>query len=168
MPERRAYGAVTRALHWATVVAMAAQFTVGYLLDAGGGRGRGRGRGSGPGRGRGGDDGLDAFGDDVLLTVHVVLGLTILALTVGRVWWRRRTALPPWSPALSPRDRVLAHWTERALYLSLFAIPLTGLWLVFVSDDALAAHVTFHLVFFGAFAGHVWLVLRRRLLPRML
>ena len=170
MLERRpAYGAVTRTLHWATVTAMAAQFVVGYAMDAGGGRGRGRGRGEGSGRGRGrGGEGLDVFGDDALLTVHVVLGLTILALALLRVWWRRRTTLPPWAESLTAADRRLAHWTERALYLSLFAIPLTGLWLVLVSDDALAVHVGAHVVFFAAFAAHVGLVARRRLLRRML
>jgi cytochrome b561 len=161
---------MTRALHWLTFALLAAQFTVGYVMDpGGGGRGRGRGRGgeSGRGRGRGGDD-VEAFGDDALLTLHIALGLTVLALALVRVWWRRRTPLPPWAPALSARDRVLAHWTERALYTSLFAIPLTGLWLVLVSDDALPLHVAAHLVFFAAFAAHVGLVTRRRLLRRML
>lgn len=165
----RAYGRVTRTLHWLTFALMAGQFVVGYALDVGGGRGRGRGRGgeSGRGRGRGGDD-LDVFGDDALLTLHVALGLTILAVTLVRVWWRRRTTLPPWAPALTAADKVLAHWTERALYVLLFAIPLSGLWLVLVSDDALAPHVTFHVAFFVAFAAHVGLVARRRLLRRML
>lgn len=164
----RAYGRVTRTLHWLTVTVMAAQFTVGYALDVGGGRGRGRGHGegSGRGRGRGGDD-LD-LGDDTLLTVHVALGLTVLALALVRVWWRRRTALPPWAPALSAGERTLAHWTERTLYALLFAIPLSGLWLVLVSDDAVGVHVAAHVAFFLAFAAHVGLVARRRLLRRML
>lgn len=108
------------------------------------------------------------FGDDALLTVHVLLGLTILALALLRVWWRRRTTLPPWAESLTAFDRRLAHWTERALYLSLFAIPLSGLWLVLVSDDALAVHIASHVVFFVAFAAHVGLVTRRGLLRRML
>lgn len=37
-----------------------------------------------------------------------------------------------------------------------------------VSDDALAVHVAFHIAFFGAFAAHVGLVTKRRLLRRML
>lgn len=169
MLDRRqpAYGVVTRTLHWVTVAAIATQFTVGYLMDVGGGRGRGRGRGEGPGRGRGrGGEGVDPFGDDVLLTVHVVLGLTVLALAIVRLWWRRRTPLPPWAPTLSARERVIAHWTERALYGSLFAIPLSGLWLVLVSDDAVGVHVAFHLVFFVAFAAHVGLVVKHELVNR--
>ena len=162
-----AYGLVTRVLHWLTVVALLAQFTIGYTLDAGGsGRGRGRGRGgdSGRGRGRGGD--LEVFGEDRLLTAHVLLGVTILLLAVVRLSWRRRSSLPPWAEGLSALERTIAHWTERTLYLLLFVIPLTGLWLVLVSDDALALHVASHIAFFCAIAAHLGLVLKHQLIDR--
>jgi len=164
------YHPFTKVLHWLTVAAIAAQFTIGYLMDAGSGRGRGRGRGRGgeSGRGRGGGRELDVFGDHRLLTAHVVLGVTILALAVIRILWRRHSTLPPWAPGLSPAERILAHWTERALYLLLFAIPLSGLWLVLVSDDAVGVHVAAHIAFFVALAAHVGVVLWRGLLPRML
>ena len=163
------YGRIAKTLHWLTVAALVVQFSLGYLLDVGGsgrGRGRGRGEGSGRGRGRGGD--LDVFGDDQLLTAHVVLGVAILTLSAVRLYWRRRAGLPPWAKTLSTGERTLAHWTERALYVLLFVVPVTGLWLVLVSDDAVAVHVATHLAFFVAFAAHVGLVARRRLLRRML
>ncbi|MFG2989694.1 cytochrome b [Streptomyces sp. NPDC048257] len=173
------YGLVTKVLHWTVAALLLVQFSVGYRLggDGGHGRGRGRGRGadSGRGRGRGGADGFDPFGDDRLLTVHVLLGLAILVLAVVRLAWRRATPLPPWSPALSPRERGLAHWTEVFLYGALLAMPLTGLWLVALGDDdALAPHVAAHVVFFVALTAHLGLVLRHtvvrrdRLLRRML
>ena len=161
------YGRVTRTLHWLTVVALTTQFVIGYTMEAGGsGRGRGRGRGgeSGRGRGRGGD--LDVFGDDALLTAHVLLGVTILVLATVRLLWRRHTTLPPWAPGLSPAERTLAHWTERVLYVLLFAIPLTGLWLVLVNDEALPLHIAAHVAFFVAFAAHIGLVLKHQLLDR--
>lgn len=165
------YGRATKTLHWLTVLALATQFSLGYLLDIGGsgrGRGRGRGRGGesgrGRGRGRGGD--LEVFGDDGLLTAHVLLGVTILVLAAVRLYWRRRSTLPPWAPGLSATERTLAHWTERALYTMLFVIPLTGLWLVLVSDDAVAVHVAAHLAFFACFAAHLGLVLKHQLLDR--
>jgi cytochrome b561 len=171
-----AYPATTRALHWATVVALGAQFTVGYLMDDddGGGRGRGRGRGgdSGRGQGRGGDDEaagvLGLGGDDGggLMTVHVVLGLTILALAVTRILWRRHTGLPPWAETLSAGERVVSAWTEKALLALLFVIPLTGLWLVLVSDDAVGVHVASHIAFYVALAAHVALVLKHQLIDR--
>lgn len=166
-PAAPGYGTATKVLHWSTVAAIVAQFTIGYSLDVGGqgrGRGRGRGEGSGQGRGRGGD--LEVFGDDGVLTAHVLLGVTILGLAVTRLWWRRRTALPPWAPGLTAFERRLAHWTERALYTLLFAIPLSGLWLVLVSDDAVAVHVAGHVAFFVVISAHVGLVLKHQLVDR--
>ena len=167
-PPARGYGRMTKTLHWLTFVALAAQFAIGHLLDVGGrGRGRGRGRGGGPGRGRGrGGEDLEVFGDDQLLTAHVVLGLSILLLAAIRLLWRRRVGLPPWAPGLSPGERTVAHWTERVLYVLLFVIPLTGLFLVLVSDDLLALHVATHIVFYAAFALHVGLVLKHQFVNR--
>jgi cytochrome b561 len=172
-----AYTRTSRALHWITALALGAQFAVGYLMedDGGGGRGRGRGRGgrSGRGRGRGGDDedeaaGIPGLGDDGdgLMAVHVALGLAILALAVARVLWRRHAGLPPWAETLSAGERALAHWTEKALLALLFAIPLSGLWLVLVSDDAVAIHVAAHIAFYVALAAHVGLVLKHQLIDR--
>jgi cytochrome b561 len=166
------YGVVTKTLHWLVATAIVAQFIVGYLLDAdesGRGRGRGRGRGgeSGRGRGRGGGGGYDPFGDDTLLTVHVVLGVTILVLASVRLVWRSTTPLPPWAPTLSPAERVLVHWTERALYLLMFAIPITGLILVLADDDdLLPVHVAAHIAFFVVIALHVGMAIKHGLVNR--
>jgi cytochrome b561 len=167
----RAYGATTRTLHWVTVLALAAQLTIGYLLDDSGrgrGRGRGRGEGSGQGRGRGGDDDSTLDLGWNLLTAHVSLGLLIVLLAVARVVWRRVTGLPPWAEVLSDGERRLVTATERVLLTLLFVVPLTGLALVLGDDDLLWLHVGAHVVFYVALAAHVGLVLRRGLLPRML
>jgi cytochrome b561 len=161
------YGAVTKSLHWLTVLALATQLTIGYVMDVGG-QGRGRGGDSGRGRGRGGDDvslGFDP-GDDTLVTAHVILGVTILTLALLRLLWRRATPLPPWAPGLSGGERTLATWTERALYLCLILMPVTGLSLILVSDDLLAVHVTSHIVFFAALAMHLGLVFKHQLIDR--
>ncbi|MEV2253769.1 cytochrome b/b6 domain-containing protein [Streptomyces sp. NPDC050147] len=165
------YGIVTKVLHWAVFVAMAAQFAVGYLLDvddSGRGRGRGRGEGSGRGRGRGGGagEGYDPFGDDALLTVHVVLGAIVLLLVLIRLAWRLATPLPPWAPTLTPTERRLAHGTETALYGATFAVPLTGVALVLGGDDLLGIHIAAHIVFFAALALHIGMVLKHQLIDR--
>lgn len=170
------YRPLTKVLHWSVVAAFAAQFVVGYLLDADeSGRGRGRGRGGGPGRGRGrGGDEYAAFGDDPLLTAHVLLGVTIIVLGIVRLAWRRLTPLPPWAPTLTARERRLAHRTESALYWLTFLVPATGLALLTTGDDVLLVHIAAHVAFFAALALHVGLVLkhqfidRDRLLRRML
>ena len=168
----RAYGPLARALHWFTVLALSAQFTIGYLLDvddSGRGRGRGRGgEGSGRGRGRGGDDDTTLDLGWNLLTAHVALGSLVVLLAVLRVVSRRVSALPPWAESLTDGERRLATATERALLTLLFVVPLTGLALVLGDDDLLVIHVAAHIAFFVALAVHVGLVLRRGLLPRML
>ena len=160
------YGAVTKVLHWATVVALVAQFALGYLMEASdSGRGRGRGRGEGPGRGRG-RGGEDDYSLEGALGVHVALGVLILSLAGLRVAWRR-TGLPPWAETLSAGERRLAHWTERTLLLLLFAIPTTGLVLVLGGDDdMLGWHVATHIGFFLALAAHVGLVLKHQVINR--
>jgi cytochrome b561 len=162
------FGRVARVLHWSIAVAIAVQLVVGYLMDgdeSGHGRGRGRGGGSGHGRGRGG--GYDPFGDDRLLTLHVVLGATILALATVRLVWRLTTPLPPWAPSLSSAERTIVHWTERALYVLMFAIPLSGLWLVLADDDdLLGAHVATHLAFFVVIALHIGTAAKHQLVDR--
>lgn len=74
--------------------------------------------------------------------------------------------MPPWAPGLSQGERTLAHWTERVLYALLLWIPLSGLGLVFVSDDLLGAHVAGHVAFYVAIAAHVGLVLKHQLVDR--
>jgi cytochrome b561 len=159
---------VTKTLHWLTAAAIAAQFVVGYSLDVDGrGRGRGRGRGgeSGRGRGRGGE--YDPFGDDALLTAHVLLGVAILVLASVRLAWRVLTPLPPWAPTLTRVERSLVHWTERALYVLMFAIPISGLALLAAGDDdVLVVHVAAHVAFFVTIALHVGLVLKHELVNR--
>ncbi|MFB6526226.1 cytochrome b [Streptomyces sp. NPDC056399] len=164
------YGIVTRTLHWALFAAIAAQFAVGYLLDADdGGRGRGRGRGedSGRGRGRGGDDdAYSPFGDDTLLTVHVVIGGAVLLLGITRLAWRIATPLPPWAPTLTAGERRLAHATELVLYAATFAAPATGLALLLSGDDLLPVHIAAQVLLYVAVAAHVGLVLKHQLINR--
>jgi cytochrome b561 len=166
-PPPSGYRFATKVLHWSTVLALLVQFILGYSMDvddSGRGRGRGRSGESGRGRGRGGE--LEVFGENRLVTAHVLLGVTILVLATVRLWWRRRSTLPPWAPGLSAAERVVAHWTERVLYTLLFVIPATGLWLVLVSDDAVAVHVASHIAFFVAITAHVGVVLKHQLIDR--
>lgn len=168
------YRPASKVLHWLTVLVLAAQFAVGYVMeadDSGNGRGRGRGRGGGSGRGRGRGGESEGYLDDpeTLLKVHVVLGLTVLALAVARVVWRRVAGLPPWAEQLTAAQRRVATWTERVLLASLFVVPASGLALVATGDDdVLWLHVAAHVTFFAALLVHLGLVAWRGLLPRML
>ncbi|HEY3786609.1 MAG TPA: cytochrome b [Steroidobacteraceae bacterium] len=57
---------------------------------------------------------------------HKSFGLTILALAVIRLLWRWTNPTPPLPNDLKPYERTLARITHAALYLLLFAMPLTG------------------------------------------
>ena len=168
------FGVVAKVLHWGMMLALGAQFVVGYAMERA-------------------DDLLDGpvdlwLGgeDDRLLVVHVVLGVAILGLAVVRVAWRKVAGLPPWAETLSHRERHFAHRVEQVLYGMMFLIPITGLALVLISgedwdlnggewvaprewiddDVLLPAHIAAHLVFFGALIAHVGLVLKHQLVDR--
>lgn len=187
---RTGYPLATKVLHWATVLVLAAQFVVGYALDVEGERDRveerleqradaapteaaeerleeraDRAGDRAEGEGLGPMTDRVLSGEEPLLTAHVALGLTLLALVSVRLARRRLVALPPWAETLSERERRLAHRTEQALYLTLVVMPLSGLG-VLVEHDLLPLHVAAHLLFFVAFALHLGLVLKHQLLDR--
>lgn len=58
--------------------------------------------------------------------VHVIIGLSILALTLWRLVLRIRLGAPP-SPENEPRVmRIVAKGTHHALYLLLLLVPMSG------------------------------------------
>lgn len=146
---------------------MAGQFLVGYTLA------------------RLEDDDLI---EDRLFTLHALLGITILVLSIFRLTWRRRQGLPPWTPTLTPFERRYSHTVERILYVLVLAIPLSGLALALADERPLpligeveisetvddsevedvfeGVHIATHLVFFAVFALHVGLVIKHQLVDR--
>ena len=182
--QARGYRTSQKVLHWLTVATVAAQFAVGYNLDL-------DEECDPPGEDRSGGDTSDAFeerldrleercearADDYdllgggfdLPEIHLLLGLTVLALGVVRPLWRKVAGLPPWSEHLSAADRRLVHWTERALLLLLVVVPVSGLLLVSTGDDTwLPLHITAHVGFFVALVAHLFTNLRPAILRRML
>ncbi|WP_436699790.1 cytochrome b [Nocardioides sp. BYT-33-1] len=184
------YGAVTRTLHWLTVLLLAAQLVVGYTMATEARVARVDCDPVGEDRSGGDtsdveDERLDRLeercearqdareeaaeaDEGAPSALHVVLGALLLALAVARSAWRRLTPLPPWDPRLGRAGRRVLHATEVALLVSLFAMPLSGLLLIAGSDDLVALHVAAHLVFYAALAGHLAVVVSRGLVPRML
>jgi cytochrome b561 len=126
---------VTKTLHWVTVLAFAAQFVVGYTMEAE--PEVAKVECDAPGEERSGGDTSDAAEDRLgrledaceehqdrreeaaeegyglfdgsvdAVEVHVLLGLLIIGLGIARVLWRRFTPLPPWDPWLTPGDQRL-------------------------------------------------------------
>jgi cytochrome b561 len=61
-----------------------------------------------------------------LLARHKSFGMTILMLAIVRLLWRFKHPAPALPAGMTPMERFLAHSTHHALYVLLFAIPLTG------------------------------------------
>lgn len=61
-----------------------------------------------------------------LLARHKSIGITILGLATLRLLWRWLNPTPPLPSNLKPHERFLAHFTHAALYVLLFAMPITG------------------------------------------
>jgi cytochrome b561 len=124
--------------------------------------------------------------EENLLLFHGFLGVVILSMAVVRLVFRLTAGLPPWAPTLTSTERRIAHWTEVVLYVLMFAIPLTGLALLFFSgedwdvwgreweapyeladdDLLLAGHISTHVIFAVAFAAHLALVLKHQFVNR--
>lgn len=106
----------------------------------------------------------DVFSGDVLNDglslpeIHVLLGLSIIALGLVRIGWRAATPLPPWAPYLRPGERRLEAALEKVLLMLLFAVPGTGLLLIAGDSDWLPVHIAAQLVLLAVIAVHVGLV----------
>lgn len=61
-----------------------------------------------------------------LFNWHKWLGVTLLALATARLLWRLFHPAPPLPPSLPAWQRLAAEATHRALYVLMFAIPLSG------------------------------------------
>lgn len=61
-----------------------------------------------------------------LYQAHKTLGISLLAVTAVRLGWRLGHVPPSLTPILTPREARLARANHLALYLLLFAMPLSG------------------------------------------
>ena len=64
-----------------------------------------------------------------MLARHKSVGITILALAILRLLWRRLSPGPALPTSLKRYERLLANVTHHGLYLLLFLTPLAG-WLM--------------------------------------
>src|ERR1700748_3448633 len=61
-----------------------------------------------------------------LLARHKSFGMTILILAILRLLWRLKTVQPELPSDMTRIERIAARWTHGALFVLLFAMPLTG------------------------------------------
>lgn len=58
--------------------------------------------------------------------VHKTIGFIVLGLFMARLLWNRKSKRPALDPSLKPIEKKLAHWAHVALYVLMFAVPVTG------------------------------------------
>ncbi len=101
------YGAVAQSAHWLTFLLLIGSFTLGYWMTE---------LAMSPTRLK-------------LYAYHKWIGVTIFALVALRLSWRLLAKAPPLPDSVPAWERRLAGLTHAALYLLLFAVPLSG-WLM--------------------------------------
>lgn len=124
-----------------------------------------------------------------VIPLHKSLGLTVIALTLGRIGWRVAHPAPPLPSGVKPWERAAAHAMHIVLYGFMLALPVTG-WLLasgshkhpiswfglfpipFLpiseagADQAYSAHVVLAWTLIGLLVLHVGAALRHHLLLR--
>ena len=98
------WGAVAKTLHWLIVALIITQYVLAEAAD---------------------EMPLGAA-KFATLARHKSIGITILILAVLRLLWRWMNPTPELPSTLKPYQRVLARATHFALYVLLFAQPITG------------------------------------------
>lgn len=72
-----------------------------------------------------------------LYRVHVLLGLSVLVITVIRLIWRFVEPWPPAPPGLSPVRTKVFTWNHILLYVVLVALLLSGIGMLLLSSVSL-------------------------------
>lgn len=98
------FGRMTRALHWIMAIGILGTFGLGAYVA----------------RMEVGLSNLWLFG------LHKTIGISLLALALLRLAWRSLNPLPGPLPGPAPWEMTLARATHRALYVLMFAVPLSG------------------------------------------
>ncbi len=60
------------------------------------------------------------------MSAHKAIGITVLALTIGRIGWRLGHAPPPLPPGTPSWERMAAKVSHVLFYVLLLLVPLTG------------------------------------------
>lgn len=103
------YSGVAMALHWLMAVLVAANLAGGHLIEL---------------AEEGGATGKATAATLVML--HMSTGVTILALTIGRIGWRLGHAPPPWPTYMTRFERWAAGLVHLGFYALLLVLPLSG------------------------------------------
>jgi cytochrome b561/polyisoprenoid-binding protein YceI len=114
------YTRVAMVLHWLIAVAILFQLASGWWMHEAGDEG-----------------GAFIFW---LFQVHKTAGLTVLALTIMRIFWRLTHPTPALPDGMSGLERFAAHFAHVALYALMILVPLSGWAMVSVSPTGVPTY----------------------------
>jgi cytochrome b561 len=103
--KQRVFDRATRLMHWLTAGLMLLVFVLAFSIDFATSR----------------------TSHTAFLQLHRSVGITIWALTLVRLAWRRFAKYPDWPSDMAPAMQVAAKASEYALYALLLAQPILGL-----------------------------------------
>lgn len=103
-PDGPRHGAVARAFHWATVVAVLVLYVAGILMTS---------------------EPLAHLADPLYIT-HKGLGTMVLALVVVRIVWRLTHPAPEPPPGVTVAQRRMMAWGHAGLYAFLLLMAVSG------------------------------------------
>lgn len=75
----------------------------------------------------------------VVIDTHKSIGITVLGLAIVRIFWRLTHQPPPLPEVFAGWEKTSAHVAHIALYVLIFALPLSG-WAHDSAWDAAASH----------------------------
>jgi cytochrome b561 len=116
MAAATSYGAAARFFHWLTVALLSAIIPIGLVMA----------------------DLPRGLLQDTLFVTHESLGLTVLGLTLFRLFWRLTHRPPPPSRDLRPFEVRASGSVHALLYVILLAMPVTGY--LFVTYSGIGLH----------------------------
>ena len=102
-PEQRVFDPVSWFLHWLTVFLVMTTFVLAFSIDS------------------------FSSEEAVLLLLHRSCGVTVWAVTLGRLVWRQFARFPNWPADMPQAMRFAAHWSEYAMYTLLLIQPALGI-----------------------------------------
>ena len=103
MQEQR-YNDVAIALHWLIGAIIAVAFGLGLSVDL-----------------------FPRTWDAAVVNTHVLLGMSVLVLTLVRLWWRLSRGVPAFPPQMSPGLSRMARLGHGALYVMMLVVPVIGM-----------------------------------------
>jgi len=103
----RAWGALSKTFHWLIVLLIIAQWVIAERAD----------------------DLPNGLAKLQTLALHKSIGMTVFMLALLRLVWRWANPVPTLDGLTKGWERLLAHVSHVALYLLIFAMPISG-WLM--------------------------------------